>query len=116
MRQVFGWFPKPIETVVRCNPEGLEQFLQRIVDLAQSRSEQVAWAKIKAAREISVGVSLRYGDLFFVIDRGEIEFKGDRALEGERVRHAAAVALYDKLTVTYGLQPDDEVLAAMKGQ
>jgi hypothetical protein len=117
--RVLFWVPKPVETVLRCNPEGLEQFLQGIVDLAQSRSEQVAWGKIKAVREISIGASLRFGDLFLVIDaghRGEMEFKGDRSVEGERLRHAAALALYEKLTVTYGMRPDAEVSASMRGQ
>ena len=116
--RVLFWVPRPIETVLRCNPEGLEQFLQVIVDLAQSRSEQVAWGKIKASKEISIGVSLRYGDLFLLIHaarREVIEFKGNRAIEGERLRHAAAAALYDKLTVTYGVSPDDEV-TSVRGQ
>jgi len=111
--------PNPIEMVLRCNPEGLEQFLQGIVDLAQSRSEQVAWGKIKAGKEISIGVSLRYGDLFVLIHaarREVIEVKGNRAVEGERLRHAAALALYEKLTVTYGMRPDAEVGASMRGQ
>jgi hypothetical protein len=113
------WFPKPVETVLRCTPEGIEQFLQRIIDLAKSRSEQVAWGKIKAAKEISIGVSLRRGDLFLVIDaarHGETEFKGDPATQGDHLRHAAAVVLYDKLTGTFGVRPDEEVRASMKGR
>jgi hypothetical protein len=119
MSRVRFWFPKPVETVVRCTPEGIEQFLQRMIDLAQSRNEQVAWGKIKAAKEISIGVSLRRGGLFLVIDaarHGETEFKGDRATEGDHLRHTAAVVLYDKLTGTFGVRPDQEVRASMKGQ
>jgi len=119
MCRVRFWFPKSVETVVRCTPEGIEQFLQRMIDLAQSRNEQVAWGNLKAGKEISIGVSLRRGDLFLVIDasrHGGTEFKGDRATEGDLLRHAAAVGLYDKLTGTFGVRPDQEVRASMKGQ
>jgi hypothetical protein len=119
MSRVRFWFPKSVETVVRCTPEGIEQFLQRMIDLAQSRNEQVAWGKIKAGKEVSIGVSLRRGDLFLVIGgarHGGTEFNGDRAAEGDHLRHAAAVVLYDKLTGTFGVRPDQEVRASMKGQ
>jgi hypothetical protein len=79
--------------------------------------DEPAWGKIKAGKEIAIGV--RRGDLVLVIDasrHGGTEFKGDRATEGDHLRHAAAVVLYDKLTGTFGVPPDQEVRASTKGQ
>lgn len=112
------WFPPPVETTVACTVDGLDRFLQRLVDLAHPTEEQVAYGNLKAAEEVLVGVSLRGTGAFFLVDAGRrssfIEFQSDDPAARITLRRPAAEALYHALNEKYGARSGQELPATIE--